>query len=73
MYTAPCDRCGSAVDWVDTPVAASILKVSEVRVRQLLKEGRFPGADRVQPRRGNAFWKIPLVSLVAYQESRRTR
>jgi hypothetical protein len=70
MYTT-CDRCGSAVDWVDTPVAASVLGVSERRVRELLKEGRFPGAERGRPRRGTSFWKIPLASLVAYQESRR--
>ncbi|NJL64282.1 MAG: DNA-binding protein [Methylacidiphilales bacterium] len=42
---------------VGTSQAASLLDVCEQRVRQLLKEGRVVGAEKV-----DGFWRIPLFN-----------
>lgn len=69
---AYCTHCGAPVDWVDGATTARLLKVTEGRVRQLVKAGRFPGAVKYQPPgRERAFWKIPLASVAAMMEQRR--
>jgi excisionase family DNA binding protein len=68
-----CAVCQTEVDWVKVPQAAAILNVSKRRVRQLIHEGRFPGALEYAPPDGDRpFWKIPLASLQAYMEARST-
>jgi hypothetical protein len=43
--------------FIGTPQAASLLDVCEQRVRQLLKEERVVGAEKV-----DGFWRIPLFN-----------
>lgn len=68
---ANCEWCGAEVDWITVPKAAAVLQVSDRRIRQLLKDGRFPGAVKFRPPHDVPFWKIPLASVAAFHNTRR--
>jgi hypothetical protein len=71
---AHCPMCGGEVDWVNSATAARILGVGESRVRELLRQHRFPGAVLYKPpTRDSAFWKIPLAAVAALLEARSPR
>lgn len=67
-----CPLCGGEVDWVTVQSAARLLRVTPGRIRQLLLEGRFPGAVKYHPGAGiAALWKIPVPAVVALIEFRK--
>lgn len=68
-----CPVCGQSVDWVTMDQAARILGVSKARIGQFIRAGRLPGAIKHRPHSGiNEFWKIPIDSLLALYESRKS-
>lgn len=57
-------------DWMDTEQAAKLGGVSGARIRQLLLDGRFPGAVRIGPER-RGVWMIPRAEVEAWAKSER--
>jgi len=70
--SATCDRCGQPIDWITASRAASVLGVTEGRVRKLLADGRLPGATKSPDSAGGkpGSWQVPLTSLAALIDSR---
>lgn len=68
----PCPLCQSDVDWVTVKAAASVLGVSDIRVRQFIAEGRLPGAVKFTPGGGiQPLWKVPISSVIALDNARK--
>lgn len=68
-----CPICGQGVDWLTAPAAARLLDVSPQRVRQFIDDGRLPGAVKYRPGGGlSPLWKIPVTSVIALIEARRS-
>jgi len=64
--------CLAEVDWVTAVQAGRLLGVSSYRVRQMIKEGRYPGAVLFRPGQGmQPFWKIPVKEVLAVVAARR--
>jgi len=55
---------------METREAAAAGGVSSARVRQLLLDGRFPGAVRIGPER-RGVWMIPRAEVEAWAKSER--
>lgn len=67
----PCPLCEQPIDWVTAKGAGSVLGVSSLRVRQLIAEGRLPGAVKFHPGGGiQPLWKVPIASVIALKEAR---
>jgi ribosomal protein S14 len=61
----PCPTCGQPVDWVTSKAAAQLLRVSGVRVRQFIEQGRLPGTTK-----SDVGYRIPIDSVIALNEAR---
>jgi hypothetical protein len=70
----PCPLCSQLVDWMTVEHAASVLDVSEQRVRQLIKEGAFPNARKHAPGSPvSPLWLLPIGDVIARKEARDSR
>lgn len=69
----PCPTCGQDVDWITVGAAAKLLDISEVRVKQLIAAGSFPGSAKTTAGVTAAFWKLPIRSVIAYKKAREER
>lgn len=68
-----CPICGQDVDWITAAAASQLLGVTPARVRQFISEGRLPGSVKYRPGGGLApLWKVPIASVIALVEARRT-
>lgn len=59
-------------DWMLTREAAALGGVTDARIRQLIADGKFPGARRLGPEyRG--VWVLPRDQVVVWANSERKR
>ncbi len=59
-----CPYCGHEIDWLTTTMVADLLGVDDSRVRQMVRDGRFPGAERAPGIHKNGMWKIPASAVL---------
>lgn len=67
----PCPLCQQPVDWITVDNAAKILGVTDIRVRQMNKQGAFPNARKIAPGSPIApLWLLPIGDVIALKEAR---
>lgn len=70
----PCPLCEHPVDWMTVDHTAKFLGVSDIRVRQLRKQGAFPNARKIAPGSPIApLWLLPIGDVIALKEARDSR